>query len=448
MKNHQQHFGPGFTAQRMMQNILCRVEDDAGGGGAALIDAPPANDPPEAPPVEGGRSPLGSLADGFAKLNGREGIETRPGAGKVSIPAKDADAPIDDGAKPTGDAPKIPAAPAAKVTPSKPIEGLSDPASLQLPGAKGKAAENWNKIHAELTTAHGMIQKDRERIAELETALSTEKTKWEDERKKLSGEVETLRPFRAITDEQNTPEFQEKFDKPVNDAQKEMANILKKVGIKEEEFTKFLPSVAAMQNIATQLSEAGYKTESRLLENRIEKMADSQLKRDQAIEDFKSNHSKIVESRKAEMTAKQVQAADKAKTHLETQWNQRDDKGQPKYPFFNEVKIAPDATEDAKKQAEQYNDGVRGMREQMRKWLALDTPESKAEMAMGTMIAAVFSNQLKQADARIKSLETELGKISKAGSAPTSPNPNRESSPAVPRGTSLGEAFMGLNGRN
>lgn len=454
MKKPLHYFGPGFSANKFILQTFCFADEGGeGGGGAAVLDAPPsdASPDPEPNPAPGERKPLASLAEGFAKLNGKALESTfRPGDGKITIPTKKQDDPPanDPDIKPSGDAPAAPPVKKAEPVSKKPIEGLADPSTLVLPEAKGKASESWKKVHGELTNAHAIIHKERARISELETALASEKTKYDEDRKKINGELETLRPFRAVTDEQNTPEFQEKYDKPISDAQKEMGAILKRLKIKDEEFTKFLPNVESMQSIATQLSEGGFKTEARLLENRIEKMADAQLKRDQAIEDFKANHSKIVEGRKAELTAKQVQQSSKSKSYLEAQWSNKTDKDELKYPFFNEVKIAPDATEEQKAQANEYNDSVKGMREKMHEWLGIDTPEHKSELVLGTMLAAVYSHQLQTSNARVKSLEAELAKITKSGSAPRSPNPNRDAGGTLKTGSSLVDGFRSLNGRN
>lgn len=406
------------------------------------METPPANNPnpPASPEASPERKPLQSLSDHFAlKFESKEFRDPKQDEGKQEASPKEPE----NAAPPV----KEPPAPAKKPA-TKPVEGLSDPDSFRLENTKGKqVTESFRKVTAELKTAHEIIHKREARIAELESTLGNQKTKWEEDQKKLTSEVETLRGYRMVTDEQNTPEFQEKFDKPITSAQNEIKAILKGLGVKEEEFVRFLPNIAAMENIAQQVEDAGHKTQSRLLMDSIEDLAKAQRKRESAIEDFKANHQKIVEARKSELTATKAQEAQRAQKHLETQLALKDEKGGLKYAFFNEIKVAPDATPEQQAHAEKHNEFVGQVRAQMVDLLGRNSPEENAEKVIGTMLASIFYSQLQNQIEKVKSLEGELQKISSSGRAPNSPNPSRGDQPTIKRGTSLAEAFDMMTAR-
>ena len=328
-----------------------------------------------------------------------------------------------------------------KVAPKSLSDGLSK--LNQDQGQKFKTKKSKDESFREL---HAKRMEAEERYRQSQNALAQEKSKWDSEREKLSKEAEELRGYRFAVDYQSDPDFIEKYVNPIESVKNEMNQMLfdlvhKTGGNSEALKTIDFENTQLLQAIAKEITEKVGDIEGDLFKDKIKDIAKIQRARDSAINDAKKNYKTYIENGRNQSVIMKAEIESKISKTLESRFNEKDESGLSKYPYFSMKEIPADANDIQRKQIEDHNSQVEKLRSAIVDYSKMDDPSHRAEIAMAAVMASVFKTNLDRALSENKSLKDQVSKFSKINSTPSGNNSSRNGNIANGSYKSMAEAF-------
>jgi hypothetical protein len=228
----------------------------------------------------------------------------------------------------------------------------------------------------------------------------------------IEKELEELRGFKATFDLENDPAFKKQIEDKV--APRKAANyesvygVLRANGLPESEVKALqemseAERVAAIGELVEKLprGQARMKVEAKLMDNlnlddeRERAIADAREKAAKTKQEFRETPEKMREQAIAAVKAE----AEKYRTN----------------PVFKKAEITAQTPPEEKKRLEAHNATVEKYSKLYEEVVVDDTPTSRAEAALGLVLAHAFKDQLDARNATIEKLTKELADIKKRG---------------------------------
>lgn len=329
-------------------------------------------------------------------------------------------------AKPAAAEPPKPA-PAPEATPAK--KGLLDNLLPETPKPADPAAEAFEAVklrsdasektketfanlkniaQQQIATARQEAQKIADEKAALEKQIEELRTQAGKPAPEVEAELKELREFRALRDVEGRPEFREKFTAKIEANEKEIYNLFRQEGMKEEAIAalqKMSPEARA-DYIESQVAPNLTAGQRRFVEAKLLDNVNVQAERTKALDAARSEADKIIaEQREAPVKEQEARITQMA-THLKGFLN--------RLPFFHPKDIPTTATAEQKAEIEKSNALALELQDSLRTALIDDSPTTRAESALAVPLAKYYRLQHSQALARAEAAEAELEKIRKA----------------------------------
>lgn len=306
---------------------------------------------------------------------------------------------IEDKVEPKPEAPKT----------EKPIEpkSLPNPESIDKnPPKKGQSStEGWNALRNNYKAAHKLVQERDEEIKKLKSSVAEKGQLSQKEVEALKSEISELSKYRAMVDIQADPEFVSKYDQPIEKNVNSIKEMLTELNVNPDVISKIdFTNTQLMDKIIEHVETHNGKTTARRLQRKSEELADLMDKRKETLEEHKSKYKEHLESKKKESFEKQAEG--------EGRMLKRIDEISKSIPFLNKMEVSDGASEAEVNKANQHNSLVEIMSKKVQEVLKMNDPEQRADTAIAAVASHYLTAQLKVANARVKSLEDEIKKIS------------------------------------
>ena len=290
------------------------------------------------------------------------------------------------------------------------------------PNTSPKAAEAFSQVKI----------KAAQEISSLETKIAAAEAKIKELEAKTKNpipestakELDELRQFRAKFDIESDPKFKT-FDKDVETGRSFVYTQLKKAGLQQSVIDKIKeiggPDQVQMDPIIKAITDPDTK---RTVENALSEIERIKYKREQAMQDAKTNIAQYTKDRQkefeAQASAHNTNTFSLLSNHLE------------KMAWLKDLTPAADATEEKKKEIAEYNSWAKEVRDTIEQVKADDSPEMRAILIAGAAQLLQFERQHKidlatitantkaheakvsELNTQIKDLTEQLNKIKKS----------------------------------
>lgn len=235
-------------------------------------------------------------------------------------------------------------------------------------------------------------------------------------------DYEDLRKFRALFDIQSDPDFQKKYDIPINHAKNEFYGIMKRHGATDE----LLQSIESqggpdkvdqkwMRDIINKLP----LTDAERMKRGILEISDLSEKRILEIQHSAANASQYYQQRDEALVDRFVQQEEESINYIQEQIKaQNADWALPK-------EIPAGATPEQRKAIEAHNEQAAQLEQLFMGAMYPQTPQARADVAAAAAMSHMLTNQLRteqatrqKLDAQIKQLIDENNRLKGAGKMP------------------------------
>lgn len=294
---------------------------------------------------------------------------------------------------------------------------------LQRPEFRNpKNSELWDNLKAksrEMIALERKTREDEKRV--LAEQVAEYRKKEEDYQKRIN----ELMPFRAAIDVVADPEFQDKYEKPIQSKIKAASESLKKMGVNEEGVKSInWKDDIALEELALAIEEKN-KPAANIFRRQVSEIASLADARENAVSEARTKHDQLVQEQLKSKQLKSVEYETRTSKKVDEIFTQKDEKGVPRWWFFQKVDATTPGFNDPKL-VDRHNNFVQAKMEQVRLLSSQQEPETQAEMATAVVLAEVQTYQLEKMGQRIKELEDELKKRSNASDfsrGPKGPTP-------------------------
>lgn len=304
---------------------------------------------------------------------------------------------------------------------SEPKGDLPDPEAIdQNPPKKSgtqSKEEGWNALRNNYKKAHRLSLEKDEEVKKLKATLAEKGTLTQKEVEALKAQIQELSKYRAMVDIQADPEFISKFDNPINEKVQAMKDLLKGWNISDEIINQinFLDknSVGAVAK-ALRKGEEHIHSEFELEEfmSNAKEVLELTKTREKEFKSKAENYKELLEAKKKESFSRNAEEEGKLYKHLDAIASVKDVSGNSLFPFLSKQEPKEGADQAEINRAANHNHLVDLMQQKIQTVIKMASPEERAEVAVAAVSAHYLTAQLKSANAKIKNLEAELGKIS------------------------------------
>lgn len=302
----------------------------------------------------------------------------------------------------------------------KPNNNLPDPDKIGEPPAKSKGnREGWDALKNNYRQAHRLAQEREAEIVKLKKEVADKVTGSTKEAETLKQQIAELNKYRAMVDIQADPEFISKFDEPIKKNTDSIKGLLRSLQVDDNvingiDFSNTQGVAKLMDQVVDWVGQHRDKFTSRKLQRQVEDLMDLTDKRNEMLTEHKSNYQKHLEDKKKESFSKNVEEEGRMFARLDEIIASKDAEQKPLIGFLNKLEAPEGANAAQIQQIENHNNLSEAMQKRVKEILTYNKPEQRAEVAVAAVASHYFNAQLKQAQAKIQSLEAELKKISTA----------------------------------
>jgi len=291
-----------------------------------------------------------------------------------------------------------PDAPAAEEDPYEKVKLRADASERTkdtFESLKKTAKEREAKVRAEAETARKELIELRTKVEDLSKRTVPDN---------IEAELKELREFRATFDAERDPEFQQKFTSRREQNNSTIFETLKRNGLKEAlvEQVKALSYDEQVEQIA-RWAEKLSPRDKLLVNARLADNENVESDRQSALREIKAKAEQILSDRKTAPDAFVEEAVKTLKPFL------------PQIPFLHPKEAPDNAPPAVKAEIEKHNAIAADSQKALLGFLNDQSPKTRSILALAGVLAPRYQAQLRDAEARIKTLETELGNIREAG---------------------------------
>lgn len=390
-----------------MENENEKAESSVTGFGNPSLDADPIDESTEAH-ID---SLLDDALSGVEPVFADEPVETETVEEVEETIPETSDAPE---TTETTEAQEAPITPEAPATPE--VELDPEIASIEQPRNLSEVnRSNWRKLQETASTYKKQAEEAeqlRQRIAEMESRQ---------QEFKAPDDYEELKKFRAIFDIKNDPEFQSKYNQPIQSAKENIYNILRKNGASEDVIQSIEkaggPDAVDQSWWKHNAIDKLPLTDSERLKRNLVDVVDLKEKQEREIENAAQNAEQILaqrEQEKGQWYQQEVQQIDK---HI--------DEITKDLPWARFAEAPKDATPEKLEQVQRHNAQVQSLAEKFNSALWPTNAQERANVAAAAVFSHVLTEQLRVEQeaktkymAELKSLREENNKLKGAGKVP------------------------------
>ena len=306
------------------------------------------------------------------------------------------------------DAPEVPENPEAEIDPE--IASIEQPRNLSEVNRS-----NWRKLQETASTYKKQAEEAeqlRQRLVEMESRQ---------QEFKAPDDYDELKKFRAIFDIKNDPEFQSKYNQPIQSAKENIYNILRKNGASDDVINSIekhggpdaVDQAWWKENAIDKLS----LTDSERLKRNLVDVVDLKEKQEQEIENAAQNAEKILQEREQEKGQWYHKEVEQIDQHMENLTKE--------LPWARFAEAPKDATPEKLEQVQRHNAQVQSLAEKFNSALWPTNAQERANVAAAAVFSHVLTEQLRIEQegkskymAELKSLREENNKLKGAGKMP------------------------------
>jgi hypothetical protein len=369
--------------------------------------------------ISGQSTVTGDFGDATAALD-KLAAQVVPKADEPKPDAPKPDAPKPDAPKP--DAPKPDVVPDADPSARRAEELFKDSPSLP-PNASPKSSEAFSSI--KVKAAQEILARERE-IEELKKQVESAKNP-SPEQLQREKELEDHRLWRAKMDVDFDPKFKE-FDKDIS-KQREFiyAQLLQSPAITKETIDQIKKYGGPdMINLTALFESVKDPTLQRLVEAKVADIAMAKYNKEQAVLSAKTNITQYLEERKTALSQETAKSRQETVTKLDEMLGRLD--------WFAD-KAAPATADPAdRKQAEEHNQFLAGLRQQLSVAAQDDTPEMKAVLMTGMAQLFHLQRRVPGLESGLAAAQKELSEVKAKWEAVKSSSRSRLTESQAPAG--------------
>ena len=304
-----------------------------------------------------------------------------------------------------------------QTTPEPVVEQVEiDPEIKQIEPPRNlseKNQSNWRKLQETASTYKKQAQEAQE--------LRQKLVEYE-QKPPAPADYEDLRKFRAVFDIQSDPDFQNKYDVPINQAKANIYSIMKQHGASDE----LLQSIEA-QGGPEKIDQKWWQstlsklplTDAERLKRNIVDVADLSEKRVGEIMNSAQNAEQYYKSRDEALVERFAKQEDESINYIQEQIKaQNADWALPK-------EIPAGATPEQRKAIESHNAQAAQLEQMFMGAMYPETPQARADVAAAAAMSHMLTNQLRteqtarqRMEAQIKQLADENNRLKGAGKMP------------------------------
>jgi len=307
---------------------------------------------------------------------------------------------------PQAEIPQEPVSPQVEIDPE--IQQIEQPRNLSE-----KNQSNWRKLQETASVYKKQAQ---------EAESLRQKLQEYEQKPPAPADYEDLRKFRALFDIQSDPDFQNKYDVPINQAKANIYGIMKQHGASDE----LLQSIEA-QGGPDKIDQKWWQstlsklpmTDAERLKRNIVDVADLSEKRVAEIQHSAANASQYYQQRDEALVERFTQQEQESINYIQEQIKaQNADWALPK-------EIPAGATPEQRKAIEAHNAQAAQLEELFYGAMYPQTPQARADVAAAAAMSHMLTNQLRteqtvrqRMEAQIKQLSDENNRLKGAGRMP------------------------------
>jgi hypothetical protein len=282
-------------------------------------------------------------------------------------------------------------------------------AAIQTPaGMSEKQASNWEKLRKSASEY-------KKQAAEVE--ILRQKLAEQQQVQQLPPDYDELKKFRATFDLKSDPEFQSKYDKPLNEASENIYALLKKHKASDEVINSIKeaggPSKVAKswwkKNAIDRLYQTEDFTDARRLENALVQIDDVENARKADLDMAETNQQQWMEQKEQERVQRYQQEGAEIGGYLE--------KVTATVPWARFQEVPKNATREQIERVNAHNAGVKDLEGKFSSALYPKTASERAAVAAAATLSHVVTNQLRIEQQSKARLESELARLTKENNA-------------------------------
>lgn len=299
-----------------------------------------------------------------------------------------------------------PVAPQVEIDPE--IQQIEPPRNLSE-----KNQSNWRKLQETASTYKKQAQ---------EAESLRQKLQEYEQKPPAPADYEDLRKFRAVFDIQSDPDFQNKYDVPINQAKANIYGIMKQHGASDE-LLQSIEQQGGPEKIDQKWWQSTLSklplTDAERLKRSIVDVADLSEKRVGEIMNSAQNAEQYYKSRDEALVERFTKQEEESLNYIQEQIKaQNADWALPK-------EIPAGATPEQRKAIESHNAQAAQLEQHFMGAMYPQTPQARADVAAAAAMSHILTNQLRaeqttrqRMDAQIKQLTDENNRLKGAGRMP------------------------------
>jgi hypothetical protein len=316
--------------------------------------------------------------------------------------------------------------------------------------ASPKTQETFNAVKTRALERENAIRAQFEQEKQARLALEAKVTEFEKSKgalpKEIEQEVKELREFRALHDVTSRPEFKEKFDSRIEQNFESIYSLFKQEGWDDAKIQalKNWPEAQRVEFIENKIIPLLTPGQKRVVEAKIFDNVNIGEEKAKAVAAARTDAEKILAEQK-EQPLKQRQQKDTEFANVLRPRLQ-------KLPFVYQKEVPSTATPAEKAEIEAHNAFATELQEDIRRAIADESPEIRAEVILAVPLARHYARQTKLLLARAEAAESKLAAIKNAGntgrlgkSAAPDSTPAPAPRPNADRGESIDDLFAQAN---
>jgi hypothetical protein len=387
-----------------MENENEKAESSVTGFGNPSLDADPIDESTEAH-ID---SLLDDALSGVEPVFADEPVETEAVEEVEETIPETSDAPESTETTEATDAPEAPVTPEVELDPE--IASIEQPRNLSEVNRS-----NWRKLQETASTYKKQAEEAeqlRQRVAEMESRQ---------QEYKAPDDYEELKKFRAIFDIKNDPEFQSKYNQPIQSAKENIYNILRKNGASEDVIQSIEkaggPDAVDQSWWKHNAIDKLPLTDSERLKRNLVDVVDLKEKQEKEIENAAQNAEQIIAQREQEKGQWYQQEVQQIDRHIDDLTKD--------LPWARFAEAPKDATPEKLEQVQRHNAQVQSLAEKFNSALWPTNAQERANVAAAAVFSHVLTEQLRvEQEAKtkymteLKSLREENNKLKGAGKVP------------------------------
>jgi hypothetical protein len=387
-----------------MENENEKAESSVTGFGNPSLDADPIDESTEAH-ID---SLLDDALSGVEPVFADEPVETETVEEVEETIPETSDAPESTETTEATDAPEAPVTPEVELDPE--IASIEQPRNLSEVNRS-----NWRKLQETASTYKKQAEEAeqlRQRVAEMESRQ---------QEYKAPDDYEELKKFRAIFDIKNDPEFQSKYNQPIQSAKENIYNILRKNGASEDVIQSIEkaggPDAVDQSWWKHNAIDKLPLTDSERLKRNLVDVVDLKEKQEKEIENAAQNAEQIIAQREQEKGQWYQQEVQQIDRHIDDLTKD--------LPWARFAEAPKDATPEKLEQVQRHNAQVQSLAEKFNSALWPTNAQERANVAAAAVFSHVLTEQLRvEQEAKtkymteLKSLREENNKLKGAGKVP------------------------------